>query len=48
VRAASGGWSGAKGGELQIEQPSQHVLPRTSVIVSASHIEVRFTVALPG
>jgi hypothetical protein len=48
VRTASGGWGGAKGGELQIDKPSQHVLPRTSVIVSPTLIEVRFTVALPG
>lgn len=48
VRTASGGWGGAKGGELQIDKPSQHVLPRTSVIVTPAHIEVRFTVALPA
>lgn len=48
LRTESGGWGGAKGGELQIEKPSQHVLSRTSVIVTSSHIEVRFTVAMPG
>lgn len=48
VHQASGGWGGSKGGEMHIDQPSQHVLPRTAVIVSSSHIEVRFTVSLPG
>jgi len=48
LRTESGGWGGAKGGELQIEKPSQHVLPRTSVIVTLSEIEVRFTVAMPA
>lgn len=33
---------------MQIDAPSQHVLPRTSVIVTSSDIEVRFTVAMPG
>jgi predicted ABC-class ATPase len=43
-----GGWSGAKGGDIGIDKPSQHVLQRTSVVVSAHYVEARFTVSLPA
>ena len=48
-RQGGGGWSSAKGGELGIDVPGQHVLMRTSCVVSAAgDIEGRFTVALPA
>lgn len=40
--------SGAKGGELTIDSPGQHVLERTSVLVTKDTVEARFTVALPA
>ncbi|CDF37904.1 unnamed protein product [Chondrus crispus] len=44
-----GGWSGPKGGNLNIDKPSQHVLERTScLIVDDCFIEMRFTVNLPA
>ena len=37
------GWHGAKGGDVQIQVPGQHVLERTAVQVQANgNIEVRF------
>ena len=48
-RQGGGGWSSAKGGELGIDAPGQHVLMRTSCVVNGSgDIEGRFTVALPA
>lgn len=48
-RQGGGGWSSAKGGELGIDRPGQHVLPRSSCIVNeAGDVEGRFTVALPA
>ena len=43
-----GGWSGPKGGDMKIDRPGQHVLERTSVLITASSVEARFTVALPA
>ena len=52
-----GGWHGPKGGELLVDLPSQHVLERSSVVVtgtsgapsaSGGALEARFTVALPA
>ena len=34
VRQQSGGWSGAKGGEIAMDGPGQHVLERTSILFS--------------
>ena len=38
VKEGGGGWSGAKGGDIQMDKPSQHVLERTNVqiIISSS------------
>jgi hypothetical protein len=33
-RTEGGGWSGAKGGELRIDGPGQHVLERSALTVS--------------
>ena len=40
----------AKGGDIRIDSPSQHVLERTAVIVSegAKEVEARFTICLPA
>ena len=48
-QAAQGqGWSGPKGGDLQMDAPGQQVIERTSVLVTAEYVEARFTVALPA
>ena len=48
-RAGGQGWHGAKGGDISMDCPGQHVLERTSVIVSEyGSIEARFTVGLPA
>jgi hypothetical protein len=45
VQAGGGGWSGAKGGDIGIDKPSQHVMQRTSVVATAGgYVEARFTV----
>ncbi|CAE7190001.1 unnamed protein product, partial [Symbiodinium necroappetens] len=43
-----GGWSGSKGGDLQIDTPGQYVLERSSVVAKAEFIEARVTLALPA
>ncbi|KAL6047018.1 ATPase [Balamuthia mandrillaris] len=48
VRTEGAGWGSPKGGEVTIDKPSQHVLQRTSVIISDFGIEARFNVALPA
>ena len=54
-RTADGGWHGPKGGELLVDLPGQHVLDRSSVVISPAgpgggpgFLEARFTVALPA
>lgn len=47
-RLRSSGWSGGKGGQIEVDVPGQQVLERTAVIVDASGIEVRFLVGLPA
>ncbi|WIA16375.1 hypothetical protein OEZ85_013071 [Tetradesmus obliquus] len=43
------GWHGAKGGDVTVDLPGQHVLERTAVLVStAGDVEARFTVGLPA
>ena len=42
VRNDTGGWSGVKGGDIQIQQPSQHVLERSSVFTTADGFELHF------
>lgn len=47
-RIAGGGWSGGKGGQLEVDRPGQQVLERTAVVVDEDGIEVRFLVGLPA
>lgn len=47
-RVESGGWGGAKGGEMRMDRPGQHVLERTSVLLEGDQLEARFNVALPA
>ena len=44
------GWNSAKGGELGLARPSQHVIYRSSVVIDdkTGAVEARFTVALPA
>ena len=37
-----------KGGNVNIDRPSQHVLERTSVLITPTAVECRFTVNLPA
>ncbi|CBZ53071.1 conserved hypothetical protein [Neospora caninum Liverpool] len=46
--AEGGGWHGSKGGDIRIDQPSQHVLRRTSMIVTEDAVEARCNVSLPA
>ncbi|CAL8468571.1 g8111 [Coccomyxa elongata] len=49
VRTESSGWHGQKGGEMTVDTPGQHVLQRTScMITDEGGVEARFTVALPA
>ncbi|KAA0162886.1 hypothetical protein FNF31_01136 [Cafeteria roenbergensis] len=48
MSGGGGGWHGAKGGDLRIEQCSQHILERTACSLRGSTLEARFTVALPA
>ncbi|GMH39200.1 hypothetical protein BSKO_07098 [Bryopsis sp. KO-2023] len=48
VRTQSGGWGGAKGGEMSVDQPGQHVIERSSVNITSEYVDVRFTVGLPA
>ena len=43
-----GGWSGSKGGDIRIEKPSQHVLLRSSLVVTRDWTELRLSVNLPA
>ena len=49
-RTQSRGWGGAKGGEITIDEPGQHMLERTSVLVDDcdGSVEARFFVAMPA
>jgi hypothetical protein len=44
----SHGWHGVKGGQIEVLQPSQHVLQRSSVLLTDHTIELRFEVGLPA
>ncbi|KFG57558.1 putative ATPase [Toxoplasma gondii RUB] len=46
--AEGGGWHGSKGGDIRIDQPSQHILRRTSMIVTTDAVEARCHVSLPA
>ena len=39
-----GGWHGSKGGDIRIDVPSQHVLARSSVLVTGTYTELRLQV----
>lgn len=39
--AAGQGWSGPKGGDLQMDVPGQQVIERTSVLVTSEYVEVK-------
>lgn len=44
-----GGWSGSKGGDLNVDRPGQHVLQRSSCqVTNDTFLELRFTVNLPA
>ena len=43
-----GGWHGSKGGDIRIDTPSQHVLVRSSVLVTRDWTELRLSVNLPA
>lgn len=43
-----GGWSGAKGGQIEVDEPGMQVLERTAVMIDEEGIEVRFAVGLPA
>eukprot|EP01062_Namystynia_karyoxenos_P024481 TRINITY_DN19552_c0_g2_i1.p1 TRINITY_DN19552_c0_g2~~TRINITY_DN19552_c0_g2_i1.p1 ORF type:complete len:688 (+),score=239.89 TRINITY_DN19552_c0_g2_i1:74-2065(+) len=48
-KGGGGGYHAQKGGEINIERPSQHVLERTAVVVApGGDIEVRYTMSLPA
>lgn len=49
VSGGGGGWSGPKGGDLQINCPGQHVLEQSAVVVTRNgDIIAQFTVNLPA
>lgn len=48
VKAASSGWAGAKGGDVQVDLPCSQVLERTAVVITPEYIEARFCVGLPA
>ncbi|EER14307.1 hypothetical protein Pmar_PMAR004353 [Perkinsus marinus ATCC 50983] len=43
-----GGWSGSKGGDVQITNPGQQVLQRSCMFICPEYIEARCTLALPA
>ncbi|KAF4745957.1 hypothetical protein FOZ63_026199 [Perkinsus olseni] len=43
-----GGWSGSKGGDVQISNPGQQVLQRSCMFICPEYIEARCTLALPA
>lgn len=43
-----GGWSGSKGGDLQVDTPGQYVLERSSMVATADFVEARLTISLPA
>ncbi|WFC99081.1 hypothetical protein MYAM1_001818 [Malassezia yamatoensis] len=47
-RLASSGWSGGKGGQLEVDRPGQQVLERSAVVVGDDAIEIRLVVGLPA
>jgi len=48
-RAQSARWGGAKGGEISIDAPGQHVIERTSITISQTGaVHARFNIGLPA
>jgi len=43
-----GGWNSSKGGFLSVDSPSQFVLERSCVVITANYTEVRATLSLPA
>ncbi|KAJ0392106.1 hypothetical protein P43SY_006081 [Pythium insidiosum] len=49
AKTRSSSWHGAKGGDMTIDTPGQHVIERSSVMVDASGaVEARFQINLPA
>jgi predicted ABC-class ATPase len=48
VKEGGGGWGGAKGGQIRMDEPGQHVLNRTAVQISDGCLEARFLLGLPA
>lgn len=49
AKAKSSSWHGAKGGDISIDTPGQHVIERSSVMVlEQGLVEVRFNINLPA
>ena len=49
AKTVSTSWQGAKGGDLAIDAPGQHVIERTSVnVLPTGAVEVRFSINLPA
>eukprot|EP00871_Galdieria_phlegrea_P006071 jgi/Galph1/951/GphlegSOOS_G5680.1 len=46
--APNKGWSGSKGANVNIDKPKQHILDRSSCILTQQFVDLRFTVALPA
>ena len=46
--AGGGGWGGSKGGDIKIDAPTQHVLSRSSLVVTRDWVELRLGVNLPA
>uniref|UniRef100_A0A7S1W1F0 Uncharacterized protein n=1 Tax=Alexandrium catenella TaxID=2925 RepID=A0A7S1W1F0_ALECA len=45
---SGGGWGGSKGGDINVDAPGQFVIPRTSIVATADHVEARLTLSLPA
>ncbi|CAD7957772.1 unnamed protein product [Amoebophrya sp. A120] len=48
VAEKNAGWSSSKGGDIQVDRPSQFVLQRSCVVLMREYCEVRATLALPA
>jgi predicted ABC-class ATPase len=50
IKEGGQGWGGAKGGQLKMDEPGQHILARTSaqVFPEQGQLEVRFNLGLPA
>jgi len=50
VKEGGSGWGGAKGGNIKMDEPGQHVLQRSGVQINANErcLEIRFQLGLPA